>query len=69
MDKTIQWSKKWLTLKEEICIYGEQLSMLTEKMFKFKHSKQDELNWKEPCTEMDEVERLNAKIISGKPSI
>lgn len=56
-------------MKEEICIYGEQLSMLTEKMFKFKHSKQDELNWKEPCTEMDEVERLNAKIISGKPSI
>ena len=43
---TAECSNEWLAIKSKFDIYSEQLLNLTEKMFLFKHSKEDEMNWK-----------------------
>jgi hypothetical protein len=38
---------------------------LVEKMFLFKHYKEDEITWKGPETEIDSFELLKVKLLSG----
>ena len=55
IDQNIEYSKEWLELKGKISIYSAQLYSLVEKVSMFKRTKEDEVLWKGPVTEIDSI--------------
>lgn len=56
----------WDSLEKEIRMWVYQYAMLIEKVEKLVELKEKEIGWQGPETEVDSVEELKARVISGQ---